>query len=157
MTTSDQSGPDETMIRIGAAIALRERGDRASARRQFQRLWAEIGAEAGDPFHRCAIAHSMADVQDDVDDELRWDLRALAAAKEITDERAAQGGLAGAAATLYPSLHLNLGECYRKLGDFDRARDHLRQGLTAVDYLADDGYAQMIRIGLDRLSRRLID
>jgi hypothetical protein len=30
------------------------------------------------------------------------------------------------AAGLYPSLHLNLAECYRKLGEFGPARDHLR-------------------------------
>ena len=30
-------------------------------------------------------------------------------------------------AGLYPSLHLNLAGCYRKLGDRDLAREHLRQ------------------------------
>ena len=35
----------------------------------------------------------MADVQDDLREELAWDLRALAAADLITDERAARAGL----------------------------------------------------------------
>lgn len=70
----------------------------------------------------------MADVQEDVHGELAWDLQALEAADLVTDERAAQAGVTGSVAGFYPSLHLNLGECYRKLGDFDRTREHLQQG-----------------------------
>ena len=57
-------------------------------------------------------------------------------------------------AGLYPSLHLNLGECYRKLGDLDRARDQLERGQVAVGS-GDDGFGQMIKGGLDRLGERL--
>jgi len=60
----------------------------------FAQVWTEIGGEDGDPFHVCALAHSMADVQNDVHEELLWDLRALAAADLLTDERAARGGVA---------------------------------------------------------------
>ena len=35
----------------------------------------------------CVLAHSMADVQDDVRQELVWDQRALAAADPLTDDR----------------------------------------------------------------------
>ncbi|GAA3651371.1 hypothetical protein GCM10022224_012830 [Nonomuraea antimicrobica] len=35
----------------------------------------------------------MADVQDDVREELTWDLRALAAADLVTDERVARAGV----------------------------------------------------------------
>jgi len=101
-------------------------------------VWSEIGGENGDPFHRCALAHSMADVQDDVHEELAWDLRALAAADLLTNERAARGGVAGSVAGFYPSLHLNLGECYRKLGEVDRAREHLDRGRASVDALGND-------------------
>ncbi|MGQ0776481.1 MAG: hypothetical protein ACT4NY_18980 [Pseudonocardiales bacterium] len=59
----------------------------------------------------------MADVQDDGHEELVWDLRALQAAGSVTDERARQAGLGGPVSGFYPSLHLNLGEVYRKLGD----------------------------------------
>ncbi|WP_326826000.1 hypothetical protein [Streptosporangium sp. NBC_01756] len=145
--------PDATMARIGQGIELGHSGDREAARRLFAGLWEEIGA-AGDPLHRCALAHSMADVQDDVREELRWDLRALEAADLVTDERAQQAGVA-AVRGFYPSLHLNLGDAYHKLGDLDRARDHLERGRAAVDALGDDGYGQMIRQGLDRLADRL--
>ncbi len=97
----------------------------------------------------------MADVQDDLHDELLWDLRALAAADLLTDERAARGGVTGPVAGFYPSLHLNLGECYRKLGELDRAREHLDRGRASVNALTNDGYSQMIKTGLDRLANNL--
>ncbi|MDT4930415.1 MAG: hypothetical protein QOF92_3282 [Pseudonocardiales bacterium] len=84
----------------------------------------------------------MADVQDDVREELLWDLRALDAADLITDERVAQAGVTSPVAGFYVSLHLNLGECYRKLGDVDRAREHLKLGRDSASALRDDGYGQ---------------
>jgi hypothetical protein len=145
---------DATMARIGEGIGLGSSGEREAARRLFADLWEEIGA-GGDALHRCALAHSMADVQDDVREELVWDLRALEAADLITDERARDAGVTSPGSAFYPSLHLNLGEAYRKLGDLDRARDHLRCGRAAVGALPDDGYGQMIKNGLDRLAGRL--
>lgn len=147
--------PDAVMSRIAEGIGLHERGDRVAARALFDELWSQIGGSDGDPFHRCALAHSMADAQDDVREELRWDLEALAAADLVTDERAARGGVSGPVAGFYPSLHLNLGDCYRKLGDVDLAREHLARGRAAVDALGDDGYGRMIKGGLDRLADRL--
>jgi hypothetical protein len=149
------SGPDAMMTRIGRGIELSQHGERAAARQLFAQVWSDIGGESGDPLHRCALAHSMADVQDDVHEELLWDLRALEAADLITDERATQAGVASPVAGFYPSLHLNLGECYRKLGELDRAREHLKLGQDSVTALGDDGYGLMIKGGLDRLSERL--
>lgn len=100
----------------------------------------EIG-ETGDALHRCALAHWMADVQDDLRAELTWDLRALDAAGSIE--------------AFYPSLHLNLGEVYRKLGDRQKAAEHLALGRAGVNALDDDGYAKMIIQGLDGLEARL--
>jgi hypothetical protein len=79
----------------------------------------------------------------------------MEAADLMTDERAAQAGVTSPVAGFYPSLHLNLGECYRKLGDLDRAREQLERGQVAVGSLGDDGYGQMIKGGLDRLGERL--
>lgn len=58
-------------------------------------------------------------------------------------------------AIFYPSLHLKLGECCRKLGDPNRARQHLERGKAAVGSLGDDGYGRGIKAGLDRLADRL--
>ncbi|MGJ6968088.1 hypothetical protein ACSDR0_39890 [Streptosporangium sp. G11] len=146
--------PDVMMARIGQGVELGQRGEREAARELFSELWEEIGV-TGDPLHRCALAHWMADVQDEVREELLWDLRALEAADLVTDERAQRAGVAGSVSGFYPSLHLNLGDAYRRLGDLDRARDHLDRGRAAVGALGDDGYGQMIRQGLERLADRL--
>jgi hypothetical protein len=58
-------------------------------------------------------------------------------------------------AGLYPSLHLNLSECYRKLGDLGRAREHLQQARAGIGALGDDEYGQLIRGGLERLAEQL--
>ena len=147
--------PDEVMVRVGQGIDLSHGGERDAARQLFSEVWSDIGGDGGDPFHRLAVAHSMADVQDDPRDELTWDLRALQAADLITDKRAAQGGVTNGVATFYPSLHLNLGECYRKLGKIDSAREHLLLGQAAIGALGDDGYGKMISGGLDKFAERL--
>ncbi|WP_329027048.1 hypothetical protein [Streptomyces sp. NBC_00690] len=109
----------------------------------------------GDPLQRCQLAHAMADVQDDVRQELLWDQRALVAAGMITEARVEEAGVSVSAAGLYPSLHLNLSECHRKLGDLDRARDHLERAQATIDALGDDEYGQMIKKGLDQVAQRL--
>lgn len=143
------------MTRIGQGIELSQRGEQDAARQVLAQVWEDIGGEDGDPLHRCALAHSMADVQDDVHEELVWDLRALEAADLITDQRAGLAGVTSPVAGFYPSLHLNLGECYRKVGELEQAQVHLERGRAAVGALPDDGYGQMIAGGLDRLAERL--
>jgi hypothetical protein len=80
---------------------------------------------------------------------------ALEAADALTDERARQAGAAGSVAGFYPSLHLDLGEAYRRLGDLERACDHLNRGRAARDALGDDGYGRLVKRGLDGLANRL--
>ncbi|MEV4318176.1 hypothetical protein [Actinocrispum sp. NPDC049592] len=146
---------DPTLLRIGQAVQLGHSGEREAARRQFEEIWAEIGGEQGDPLQRCTLAHSMADVQDDVHQELLWDQRALAAVELITDARIAEAGVPVSVAGLYPSLHLNLSECYRKLGDLDRAREHLQHARDTIGALGDDEYGRLIRDGLEKVAEQL--
>jgi tetratricopeptide (TPR) repeat protein len=147
---------DPTIVRIGQAVELHHyQGQREAAREEFVQIWEDIGGEQGDPLHVCVLAHAMADVQDDVHQELVWDQRALAAADLLTEERVAQAGVSLPVAGLYPSLHLNLGECYRKLGDLGRAREHLQQAQASIGALGDDGYGRLIRAGLEQLAQRL--
>jgi hypothetical protein len=146
--------PDPVLARIGEGIALRGAGDRAAARQLYTEVWDEIGAD-GDALHRCALAHSMADVQADVQDELAWDVVAIEAAELVTDERLRRAGMPGTARGLYPSLDLNLADAYRRLGDVTLARVHTRLAYADLDALGDDGYARMIRDGLDRLVDQL--
>jgi len=147
---------DPLLVRIGEGVQLHHgRGRREAARHLFAEIWDEIGGERGDPLHVCVLAHAMADVQDDVHEELAWDRRALAAADRLTDARAAQAGVLLPVAGLYPSLHLNLAECYRKLGDLGQARDHLQRARNGIGALGDDEYAQLIKGGLERLTQQL--
>ncbi|MEV6691746.1 tetratricopeptide repeat protein [Micromonospora sp. NPDC051196] len=147
---------DATLALINEGVQLHhQEGQREAARDLFAQIWNEIGGEGGDPLHVCVLAHSMADVQDDVHQELLWDQRALAAADQLTEARVAEAGVALPVAGLYPSLHLNLGECYRKLGDFDRARVHLQHAEAGIGALGDDGYGRLIKDGLDRLAKQL--
>jgi tetratricopeptide (TPR) repeat protein len=155
MTQADKTpAPDETMIRIGKGMQLSQQGQTDQARDLFTQLWEAIGPD-GDPFHQLAVAHWMADVQDDPHQELIWDLRALQAADLVTDERASQGGVTSSVQGFYPSLHLNLGEAYRKLGDLPAARHHLELGRAATPALNNDGYGTMITNGLESLASRL--
>ena len=150
-----QNQPDPVMHRAAAGLAAAQRGDRAGARSIFDELWVGIGGDEGDPFHRCAIAHWMADVQDDPKDELEWDLRALDAAGSVTDARVADAGMPGPASALHPSLHLNLADVYLRLDDEERSRAHLEMGRSTIGSLPDDGYAAMIRDGFDRVEQQL--
>ncbi|MFE9396741.1 hypothetical protein [Streptomyces flavidovirens] len=151
-----ETSEDVTMTRIGQAIMLLHAGDREEARNRLGELWAEIG-EDGDPFHRCTLAHYMADTQDDAGDELAWDLRALAAADGLTDERVARHDSSVAVRGFYPSLHLNLAADYLKLHRPEAARAHLGRARAASDALGDDGYGDGVRAAIDRLERRLAD
>ncbi|MFB4269941.1 hypothetical protein [Nonomuraea sp. GTA35] len=147
---------DPTILRIGHGVELHHhQGRREAARDVFAQIWDDIGGEQGDPLHVCVLAHAMADVQDDAHQELTWDLRALAAADLVTDEQVAQAGVTLSVAGLYPSLHLNVSECYRKLGDLARAREHLQQARATIGALGDDEYGQLIRGGLERLAEQL--
>lgn len=145
---------DDVMVAIDAGLRRHIAGDRAGARETFLALWHEIG-EDGDPLHRCALAHHLADVCDEPAEELEWDLRALAAADALTDERAREHHVALAVDGFYPSLHLNLGEDYRKLGDVETARRHLAAAREKLGAPADDDYAAGLRAALEGLAQRL--
>lgn len=143
---------DPVIDRIAEALDLFNSGRRGEARAAFGAIWSEIGT-GGDPFHQCVLSHYMADAQDEPADELMWDRRALAAADRIVKERPDTSGLS--VLSLYPSLHLNLADVLHRTGDLDGARKHHRLALQAGDALADDGYGQMIRAGIERLGQRL--
>jgi hypothetical protein len=134
---------DPVLTEIGEVVALGQAGDAAAARRRFGELWDRID----DPFHRCALAHYAADVQDDPADELRWDLQAMAAADAVGDRLAVRG--------FYPSLHLNLAADHVKVGDLDSARHHLALAEAAAPDLPSGGYGEMITGGIARLRREL--
>ncbi|WP_422773821.1 hypothetical protein ACN28C_13545 [Plantactinospora sp. WMMC1484] len=147
-------GTDETMASIAEAVEWGRAGRTGPARERLTELWAVIGP-TGDPFHRCTLAHYLADLQDDPAEELRWDLRALEAAETLTDERAQRSHAGLAVAAFRPSLQLNLAEDYRKLGRPDQARRHLALARESLPVLSDDPYGRMIRDAVERLGATL--
>ncbi|NBM16420.1 hypothetical protein [Streptomyces sp. GC420] len=154
MTEQREASEDVVMTRIGQAVMLLHAGDREEARNRLGALWAELG-EAGDPLHRCTLAHYMADTQDDPVDELVWDLRALSAAEGPAGERPAPPHGRIAVRGFRPSLHLNLAADYLKLKRYGAARDHLCRARAACDALADDAYGEGVRAAIGRLACRL--
>lgn len=142
---------DPMLARISDALGLYNAGRRAEAREAFTQLWDELGE--GDPFHQCVLAHYMADAQDDPEQELAWDRKALAAADRISRERPDTASLT--ILSFYPSLHVNLADVLHRTGRIDEARKHLKLAQETMGALADDGYGQMIRNGIERLAARL--
>ncbi|WP_052466856.1 hypothetical protein [Mobilicoccus massiliensis] len=140
---------DEVLDALRLAL---EGGDAPAIRAGLEDCWDATAPT--DAAQRCVLAHYLADVQPDVADEVAWDERALEAYTRVGDTDLMPVGVASAAG-FAPSLHLNLGDGYRRLGRLDEARAQLEAGTAAADTLSDDGYGAMIRAGLDRLAARL--
>ena len=147
---------DDVMGRV-TAVVQGQAGDRAAARRELAALWTEVEQSGGDAFHRCVIAHFLADVQDDVRDELMWDERALAAVAGVTDERAQEYHPSLQVRGFLPSLYLSLADDHRRLGDAARAHELLERARGTVDALGDDAYGGLVRSGLDNVARALAE
>ena len=148
------TGTGPTMAVVAAAVERGHAGQRAEARAQLAALW-ELAGEGGDPLIRVTIAHFLADLQDDVREELAWDERALAAAGALTDERTAEQSAGLQVRGFLPSLHLNLADCHRRLGAMEPARRHLARAEADIDGLADDDYGRLIRAGLEHVRAAL--
>nr|WP_240687376.1 hypothetical protein [Amycolatopsis suaedae] len=129
---------------------------RAGDRQRLLELWDRIGV-AGDPLHRCTLAHYLADVHDEAAESLAWDIRALDAADTLTDERAQRHDGALRVRGFYPSLHLNLADDYRRLGAFGPARRHLDAARERVADLPDGDYGELIRAGIEHVATALAD
>lgn len=138
--------------RVVEAVQVAVGGDRIKGRALLEACWASLSG--GDHAKRCVLAHYLADVQDDLEDEIRWDESSLRDFLLVGDGDLAAIGIPSAAG-LAPSLHLNLGDGYLRRGDLSAARQQLDAGLACVGALGDDGYAAMIRQGLAGLEGRL--
>ncbi|MFE5474453.1 hypothetical protein ACFQ9R_02015 [Nocardia sp. NPDC056541] len=139
MTTADP-----IMNRITQGVTDFRTGDAECARTTLLEVWAEVGP-AGDPLHRCTLAHYLADVYDDPAEALVWDVRALDAADALTDTRLNDHHAGLRVAGFYPSLHLNLADNFRRLGAFPAATRHLDAARERLDILPDDDYGALIR------------
>ncbi|MCP2254757.1 hypothetical protein LY13_003527 [Prauserella aidingensis] len=156
-STTDSTGEsatdaDPTMDAIVSAVTAGRDGDVDTARRELLRIWARVGA-AGDPFHRCTLAHYLADLYDDPAESLMWDVRALDAADALTDQRARQHDASLHVAGFYPSLHLNLADNFRRLGAFRAAAEHIEEAERHTSSLPDGAYGDTIRAAVRDVGR----
>ncbi|GAA1768234.1 hypothetical protein [Luedemannella helvata] len=145
--TTPSATPDPTMEAIGTAVGRGHAGDIDAARRDLLVIWEQIGA-AGDPFHRCTLAHYLADLYDDPAEALVWDVRALDAADALTDERAQQHHASLHVAGFYPSLYLNLADNFRRLGSFQAAGEQIDKAEQHTSALPDGPYGDTIRTAI---------
>ena len=153
--TSTPAAPDPTIEAIGRAVELGRAGDVDTARHQLVDLWTEVGA-SGDPFHRCTLAHYLADLFDHPAEALIWDIRAIDAAASLSNERAQVHHQSLQVAGFYPSLHLNIADNFRRLSAFGAAAEHICAAEERSEALPDDGYGRMIRTAIDEV-RAAID
>jgi len=152
MTATPTDIPDPTMNAIVSAVSAGQDGDVDLARRELLRLWARIGV-TGDPFHRCTLAHYLADLCDDAAESLMWDVRALDAADALTDQRASQHHASLRVAGFYPSLYLNLADNLRRLGAFRAAAGYVEEAERHTSALPDGAYGDTIRAALEDVRR----
>lgn len=145
---------DETMDRIVAAVTLGRAGDSKSARFELLSIWHDIGV-GGDPFHRCTLAHYLADLFEHPAQALVWDVRALDAADELSDQRARRFETSLRVAAFYPSLHLNIADNLRRLSAFAAAQEHIEAARRACSSLGDDDYGQFIKNSIDFVGEKI--
>lgn len=162
---SQQPGrsPHAVTTRIGQAVILHRGGDREEARNRLRALWYELG-ERGSSLERTTVAHFLAETQDDPEEGLAWDLRALAMADAVAGEGAAGGPFEGGAdqrlrevLSFYPQLRLSLAAGYARLGNTAAARVELGRARTALRGVRDERAGADLRAAADHLETRLAD
>lgn len=142
------------MDRITEGVERGRCGDPEGARAILAEVWDQLGP-GGDPLHVVSLAHYMADLQDDPGNELEWDLRALAAADELTDEQAQRFHASLTVRAFYPSLYLNIAADYEKLDDLGTAHLYLSKAEAVLPDVPDGEYGEHIRAAIQRLRERV--
>ncbi|GAA0035028.1 hypothetical protein [Brevibacterium metallidurans] len=147
---------DPIMESIQEAVSTGRVGSTESARQRLLTLWHEIGV-AGDPFHRCTLAHYLADLCEDPAQALIWDVRALDAADALSDQRAQQYHATLRVAGFHPSLYLNIADDLRRLGAFAAAADYIGKAEAVASNLSDDAYGKTVRTAIHDVNRSIVD
>lgn len=138
---------------ILAAIATLHRGEREQAQEELEAIWARVDPD--DHFHRCVVAHYLADAQTDPAEELRFDQLALAAARRAQPSDF-DGRFPGMTlASFFPSLHLNLAADYERVGELTLARMHAAEAQAASAALPSSQLGDLTRDAIARITRRL--
>ena len=90
-------------------------------------------------------AHYVARHQPSIQDKLHWDNIALGSALKAGEEYKPQ----------LPSLYLNIAKCYEDMSNYDIALENYELALSFTSFLADDGYGNMIKAGINNGLERM--
>lgn len=107
-------------------IDMEGKGKPEKASRLFLQAW----NEATNDFEKYTAAYFVARHQKNVPDKLKWFETALQFALEINDDN-----VKGA----FPSLYLNIANCYEALNDPDNAKKNQELAISFTDKLYDNG------------------
>jgi hypothetical protein len=96
---------------------------------------------------QCVAAHFMARHRADAAGELSWNLRALELARKVGDDRVAE---------YLASFNGCVGRSYASLGEPERARPYLEEGLRRLaDVIPGDGYREDVERGIREMLKRV--
>ncbi|MBV8756497.1 MAG: hypothetical protein JO257_04450 [Deltaproteobacteria bacterium] len=138
---------------ILAAVSTLHRGDREQAHEELEAIWARVDPD--DHFHRCVVAHYLAEAQSDPAEELRFDILALAAARRA-EPAEFDGRFPGLTLVGFlPTLHVKLATAYERVGELTLARLHATEAKDALAKVPVGPAGDVTRAVLARLNRRL--
>ena len=140
-------------LRVMEAVQMSLGAERDAARERLAEIWPSL--DSSDAFHRCIVAHYMADLQTDASAELEWDRLALEAALSGSHD-AFNGRIPGVEyAAFLPSLHLNLAASHERVGDLGAAKRQAAVALHAIGVLGSTPLDELTRAAVQRLCERL--
>lgn len=139
----------EVLDAVQCALA----GEVEAARRRLVELWATLPPD--DLFHRCVLAHYLADLQAEPNAELHWDQLALQAALAAAPESFEQQLPGITWESFLPSLYLNLASSYERTSSPLLAQDHARLALRSAAKLPTGPLAATTREAIVRICQRL--
>jgi tetratricopeptide (TPR) repeat protein len=85
------------------------KGQIEEAKSLYQQAWEAVS----DDFDACVAAHYVARFQEDPNQRLYWNQLALNHANAVSDDRVKE---------FYPSLYLNMGQSFERLGHQEKAK-----------------------------------
>jgi hypothetical protein len=143
---------DEVIEKLQSIIQISQSGNKEKARKLFNRIIPLLG---NDPLHNCIFAHYMADVQNELEKELYWDLKSLEYLDKLTDERLKQFNPTLNQKGFYASVYLNIAEDYRKSNMIESSKKYINLAEKSIHELDDNGYGNMIKQGIERIKEKI--
>ena len=131
-----QFDPENNIVKLCAKGIMTEgEGKVLEAYELYQQAW----DLAQDGFEKFTAAHYLARGKKDPLENLKWNEIALNHALLLNNDFAI---------TCYPSLYLNVGKSYEDIGDFTQAMRNYLLAETYTDKLPEDGFGNMLKLGI---------